>query len=122
VLLGAAASERSFRRIVEYADGWLPAFVTRDSIETAPQYLDESRRLLDQLAVDAGRDPTTIQITAILRGPTVNRDVDAAQRVDRALVARLADVGVDRVAISMSTITSDGEARDHLTRIADTIL
>jgi probable F420-dependent oxidoreductase len=122
VLLGASASERSFRRIVDYGDGWLPAFVTRESIETAPEHLADSRRLLDRLALEAGRDPATIQITAILRGPTVNQDVDPAQRVDRALVGRLADVGVDRVAISMSTIRTEAEARDRLARIADSIL
>jgi probable F420-dependent oxidoreductase len=122
VLLGATPSHRSFRRIVEYADGWLPAFVTRDSIATAPHSIAEHRRLLDEVAIEAGRDPADIQITAIVRGPDVRGDAKPDERVDRAFVARLADLGVHRVAISLSTITSEGEARERLARIADHIL
>ena len=122
VLLGASASERTFRRIVEYADGWLPAFVTRESIESAPDFLESNRRVLDRMAFEAGRDPATLQITAILRGPQSKGDVQPDQRVDRALLRRLADVGIERVAVSMSTITSPEGAREVLTRIAEQLL
>jgi probable F420-dependent oxidoreductase len=122
VLIGALASARAFRRIVDYADGWLPAFVTRDSIATAPEHLEDSRKLLDRLAIEKGRKPAELQITAILRGPQVDGDLRPSERVDRALLGRLRDVGVDRVAISLSTITSPEDAARALTRIADEML
>jgi probable F420-dependent oxidoreductase len=122
VLLGAAPSERTFRRIVAVADGWIPAFVEPAAVEGAPSLLEKSRARLDTLAVEAGREPTTIQITAILRGPQVDGDLGPGQRVDRALVARLADAGVDRVAVSLRTIHGERDAREALAHIADDVL
>jgi probable F420-dependent oxidoreductase len=122
VLIGALASERAFQRIVDYGDGWLPAFVTREAVAAAPQHIAESRATLDRLANEAGRDPSTISITAILRGPQVDGDLLPAERVDRSLLTRLADVGVQRVAISMPTITSPDDAAVALERIAEHLL
>jgi probable F420-dependent oxidoreductase len=124
VLIGGSSSEANFQRVIEYGDGWIPAFVTPESIATAPERLEAARRRLDALAVEGGRDPSTIQITAILRGPQIDGDMNprGSTTVDRALLVRLAGVGVDRVAISLSTITSEDDAKAALTRIADIAL
>jgi len=122
VLLGASASPRSFRRIAAVADGWMPAFVTRESTERAPSELEAARRELDALAVAAGRAPSDLQITAIVRGPQPGVDLPPAQRVDRALLRRIADTGVDRVAVSLSTLRSEADVEPALGRVADALL
>jgi hypothetical protein len=71
------------------------------------------------MAEEAGRDPSTIQITAIIRGPQIDGDLGPGQSVDRSTVQRFADASVDRVLISLPTITSEPDAIDALSRIAD---
>ncbi|SHN40187.1 TIGR03619 family F420-dependent LLM class oxidoreductase [Cryptosporangium aurantiacum] len=114
ILIGAGASERTFTRIADYADGWLPAFVTREAAAGAAAVVAAGRRRLDQLAVEAGRDPAALQITAIARG--LSR---AGAPELRARIAGLADAGADRVLISMPTVTSAQEAADALDRLAE---
>jgi probable F420-dependent oxidoreductase len=122
VLIGAKGTEKTFARIVEYADGWLPAFVTPQDMLTGPAVLASARRRLDELARAAGRDPTSIQISVILRGPQVDGDLGQGHRVDRHLVSRYALAGVDRVLISVPTLTCDADVEPALGRIADAVL
>ncbi len=119
VLVGAAGTEATFRRIIEYGDGWIPAFVSREALASAPEQLRTARRRLDAMAAEAGRDPASIQISAILRGPQIDGDLRSATNVDRSLLARLAEAGVERALISLSTITTEADAKECLTRIAD---
>jgi probable F420-dependent oxidoreductase len=121
VLLGARGTDRTFARIVDYADGWLPALVSEEDLGTGPAVVEAGRRRLDELAADAGRDPATIQITAIVRGPQVDGDRGPTRGVDRGLVRRLGDAGADRVLVSLPTITSGEEALIALSRIADAV-
>jgi probable F420-dependent oxidoreductase len=118
VLLAARGSARSFRRIVEYGDGWIPAFAGEDAVAQGPAHVEQGRRLLDRLAVEAGRDPASLQITAILRGPQVDGDLSPGQVVDRAVLRRFEAAGVDRAAISLPTLTCERDAREALERIA----
>ena len=122
ILLGAGPSERTYRRVVDFADGWLPAFVERGSIEAAPKVITEARDRLDTLAAEAGRDPRTIEISVILRGPRPVGDTMSEDRVDRDLLRRLAEVGVDRAVISLPKILSEDDAGEVLARVADRVL
>ena len=62
VFLGGNA-KNVFRRVVGWADGWLPAGPTVEQIKAG-------RATLDELAETAGRDPASIQITAFAVPPT----------------------------------------------------
>jgi probable F420-dependent oxidoreductase len=122
ILLGARPSERAFARIVDFADGWLPALVTPEEMAAGPDTVQAGRRRLDELARAAGRDPASLQITAIVRGPQVDGDVGAAGAVDRGLVEALGAAGADRVLVSLPTLTSESDAEAALGRIADAVL
>ncbi len=101
VFLGGAA-KNVFRRVVGWADGWLPAGPSVEQIRAG-------RATLDELADAAGRDPSSIQITAF------------AVPSDRDLLNRLAEAGADR-AIVMLPNTRDAGALDELERIAGAAL
>lgn len=93
VLLGAPASERNFRRVVRWADGWIPM----GSRLLEPVFEDWLTALRAECeAVD--RDPATLRITAICVGPV-------AERLDEA-VDRAADLGIERVLVKVD----DGRA------------
>ena len=89
VLLGGEA-KNVFRRIVRWADGWLPLRVT-------PEQVAQARATLSEMAEAAGRDPKSITITV----SGVPTDKDAVKQyeeagADRALV-RLTQTGQDAV-------------------------
>lgn len=122
VLIGAKASEKTFARIVDYGDGWLPAFVTPQDVANGPAVIAAGRRRLDELATAAGRKATDFQITAIIRGPQIDGDLGPGQRVDRRLTARYGMAGCDRILVSLPTLTSAADAPAALGRIADAVL
>jgi probable F420-dependent oxidoreductase len=86
VLLGAPASERNFRRIATWADGWIP--MGSHLLEPAfAAWLTELRHTCE----DSGRDPSSVGITAILIGRDAIRLEEAAElamdlQVERLLV------------------------------------
>jgi probable F420-dependent oxidoreductase len=110
ILLGGGAGP-TLRRVAEWADGWMPAYVTREAIRDGPDEIVMARKKLERMATQAGRDPRMLQIVAIVRG-------DA----DRDIVRRFEDVGVDALAVSMPTVTNEQEVCDALERIAETVL
>ena len=101
VFLGGAA-RNVFRRVVGWADGWLPAGPSVEQVKAG-------RAALDELADAAGRDPASIQITAF------------AVPSDRDLLAQFAEAGANR-AIVMLPNTRDAGALDELERIAESAL
>ena len=75
IFLGGTA-RNVFRRVVEWADGWMPV---RVSVEE----LKKGRATLDRLAQEAGRDPASIQVVAYglgdeFRSKQAVRDLGAA--------------------------------------------
>lgn len=56
VLLGSIGSPRVFKRVAKWGDGWLP-------FSTDPQELADGRAEITKHAKDAGRDPSSIDIT-----------------------------------------------------------
>jgi probable F420-dependent oxidoreductase len=122
ILLAGRGTPLSFERMVAHADGWIPAFASQEGLEQGPAQIEEGRLLLDKLASEAGRDPATLQITAILRGPQVDGDLSAPTVVDRSMVSRYEAVGADRVAISLPTLLSEEDALHALEQIAEGVL
>ena len=101
VLLGGMA-ERVFKRVVEWGDGWIPNRVT-------PAEVREGRTRLDELAQEAGRDPSSIEITI------------SGQPPDAGLIEEYGDAGADRVIVRLSDV--DGEqSLDEIDRIAKAVL
>ena len=101
VFLGGNA-RNVFRRIVGWADGWLPAGPTVEQIKAG-------RAALDELAETAGRDPASIQITAF------------AVPADREKLQEYAAAGANR-AIVMLPDSKDPAALAELERIGKAAL
>jgi probable F420-dependent oxidoreductase len=122
VLIGGRDSDLTLARVVEFGDGWLPAFVTPETIADGAATIRGARQRLDRLAQEAGRDPASLQISAIIRGDQIDGDLAPRAVVGRDVVRRFEDAGVQRVAVSLSTLTSEQDARDALERIAVSVL
>ena len=101
VLLGGAAPNL-FRRIVGWADGWIPSSPT-------PEQIRAGRATLEELAESAGRDPASIQVTAF--GVAVDTDI----------LKQFEEAGADR-AIVMLPDARGASAANDIERIAGTIL
>ena len=101
VLLGGSA-RNVFRRVVKWADGWIPTGVDLDGVS-------RGRQTLNRLAEAAGQDPATIQVTVF------------GQPADPAIMGQLRDIGVDRVIVRLpSTLDDrDGDDRDGDDRNGD---
>ncbi|MCS6926886.1 MAG: LLM class F420-dependent oxidoreductase [Candidatus Binatia bacterium] len=82
ILLGGS-SKYVFKRIVEWGDGWLPTGVPFD-------VLVRGRTTLNELARQAGRDPSTIEVIAFGQ---------PGQYRDRAELAPLAQAGITHATI-----------------------
>ncbi len=101
VYLGGMASN-VFKRVVEWGDGWMPNRVT-------PEDISAGRQKLNDLASEAGRDPSSINVSVF------------GQPADRALVFGLFEAGADRVMIRVET--ADEEATmAQLDQIAEKVL
>ena len=101
VYLGGMA-RNVFRRVVEWGDGWMPNRVT-------PADISAGREKMSQLASDAGRDPSSINISVF------------GQPADRDLVSALFDAGADRVMIRVETADQDATFA-QLDQIAEAVL
>ncbi len=101
-LLLGSKSQRSFRRIVEWGDGWLPIGVTPDQVS-------EGRVTLDRLCDAAGRDPSSIEISVV--------DVPA----DLDVVRTYAEAGASRVIVGMPE-EPEGPSLNRLERIAAAVV
>ena len=96
IYLGGAA-RNVFRRIVAYADGWMP-------VRATPEDVRNGRATLDQLARSAGRDPA--EITICVSG--------AAGRDE---IRRMADAGASMATVRLAT-SAPNEALPALERLA----
>ncbi len=84
IFLGGSA-KNVFKRVVEWADGWMP---TKPSVEE----IEQGRKALDGLAAQAGRDPASIEVVAFGR-PGLFRD--------RTIIDDLFRAGANRVVIRL---------------------
>ncbi|MDA0263479.1 MAG: LLM class F420-dependent oxidoreductase [Chloroflexi bacterium] len=102
VILGGMA-KNVLRRVVAHADGWMPNRVT-------PADVEESRKKLDAMAAEAGRDPKSITISVY------------GQLPQREIVQSLLNAGADRVVVRPEHVETEQEMGDQLERMADAVL
>ena len=102
IILGGA-SRNVLRRIATWADGWLP-------LRISPEELETSRKILDALAGEIGRDPSEITITAYGQNP------------DRTLIRSLFDAGADRVVVRPEHVDTESEMGQQLENIANEVM
>ena len=102
VILGGMA-KNVLRRIVTCPDGGLPNRVT-------PSEVEESRKKLDAMAAEAGRDPKSITISVYGQAP------------EREIVQSLLNAGADRVVVRPEHVETEKEMGEQLERMADAVL
>ena len=102
IILGGMA-KNVLRRIVTHADGWLPNRVT-------PAEVEESRKKLDAMAAEAGRDPKSITISVY------------GQLPERDIVHSLLNAGADRVVVRPEHVETEKEMGEQLERMAEAVL
>ena len=102
IILGGMA-KNVLRRVVAHADGWLPNRVT-------PADVEESRKKLDTMAAEAGRDPKSITISVY------------GQLPERVVVHSLLNAGADRVVVRPEHVETEKEMGEQLERMAEAVL
>ena len=102
IIIGGMA-RNVLRRIVSHADGWLPNRVT-------PAEVEDSRRRLDAMAAEVGRDPKSITISVY------------GQPADRDVVQSYLNAGADRVVVRPDHVANEYEMGKQLERMADAVL
>ena len=100
VLLGGEA-KNVFRRIVQWADGWLP-------LRMSPEQVAAARATLSEMADAAGRDPKSITITV----SGVPTDKDAIKQYE--------DAGADRALVRL-TRTGQSDVLAELEDMAEKV-
>ena len=84
ILLGGDGP-RTFDRIIDYCDGWLPIVLPNMDIDNKIKYLKDQ-------AEEAGRDPENISVSAIIPAGLVNDD----------MVNKVKDSDVERVVLGVA--------------------
>ena len=102
IIIGGMA-RNVLRRIVSHADGWLPNRVT-------PAEVEDSRRRLDAMAAEVGRDPKSITISVY------------GQLADGDLVQSYLNAGADRVVVRPDHVANEYEMGKQLERMAEAVL
>ena len=102
IILGGMA-KNVLRRVVTHAAGWLPNRVT-------PTEVEESRKKLDAMAAEAGRDPKSITISVY------------GQLPERDIVHSLLNAGADRVVVRPEHVETEKEMGEQLERMAEAVL
>ncbi len=102
IIIGGMA-RNVLRRIVSHADGWLPNRVT-------PAEVEDSRRRLDAMAAEVGRDPKSITISVY------------GQPADGDLVQSYLNAGADRVVVRPDHVANEYEMGKQLERMAEAVI
>ena len=102
IIIGGLA-RNVLRRIVSHADGWLPNRIT-------PAEVEDSRKRLDAMAEEAGRDPKSITISVY------------GQPADNDLVQSYLNAGADRVVVRPDHVVNEYEMGNQLERMAEAVI
>jgi len=121
ILLGAAPVKATFEDVVAFADGWIPvrAFVG----DRLGEHIGE----LHRTAVEAGRDPATIQISLVdsegAMGGKKSREEFAARLPRKEDLQRYAETGVSRVILGAPATDLDfyNWSLDRLAELRDSL-
>ncbi len=102
VILGGMA-KNVLQRVARWGDGWLPNRVT-------PKDVDDSRKILDTLAEELGRDPAKLSISVY------------GQPADRDLIQSYLSAGANRVVVRPEPWNDEPQMEAELERIADAVI
>jgi probable F420-dependent oxidoreductase len=102
VILGGMA-KNVLQRVARWGDGWLPNRVT-------PKDVDDSRKILDTLAEELGRDPAKLSISVY------------GQPADRDLIQSYLSAGANRVVVRPEPWNDEAQMEAELERIADAVI
>ena len=102
IIIGGLA-RNVLRRIVSHGDGWLPNRIT-------PAEVEDSRKRLDAMAEEAGRDPKSITISVY------------GQPADHDLVQSYLNAGADRVVVRPDHVANEYEMGKQLERMAEAVI
>jgi probable F420-dependent oxidoreductase len=102
IIIGGHA-KNVLRRVVAHADGWLPNRIT-------PVELEKSRKQLDAMAKEAGRDAKAISISVY------------GQLPDRSVVQSFLNAGADRVVVRPEYVDTEAKMGEQLERMAEAVL
>lgn len=97
------------KRVASWGDGWMP-------IGMSPDGVTQSRKEIDRLAKEQGRDPRKISITVMTGAPPGMEAAMLDLMPGRSLIDAYRDAGADRVVIAVPTLQRDDALR-HLDRI-----
>jgi alkanesulfonate monooxygenase SsuD/methylene tetrahydromethanopterin reductase-like flavin-dependent oxidoreductase (luciferase family) len=98
----AVLARQVCKRTVAYGNGWMPT-------RSTPKLIKQGRAVFHELALEAGRDPQSIEVMAYI-APT-----------DRAKLQALAEAGADSTVL-MLTSAPEAAALAELEQIAKTVL
>lgn len=102
VILGGMA-KNVLRRVATWGDGWMPNRIS-------PQEVENSRKMLDTLAAEMGRDPGAITISVYGQAP------------DRDLVRSLLNAGADRVVVRPEHVDTEEQMGRQLEQMAESVM
>jgi len=102
VILGGHA-KNVLSRVIRYGDGWLPN-------RADPAQIEESRKILDTLAAERGRDPSSISISVY------------GQQADRELIQSFMNAGADRVVVAPQHVATEAEMGEQMERMAEAVI
>jgi len=105
IMFGGKWAERVFRRMVKWADGWIPA------VEN-PQMVADGKKQIEDICAELGRDPKEIRIT-VLGGDGQYRTTEQ--------YAALEDAGAEQLTIWLQG-QSTGELQRELDGLAKDVL
>jgi probable F420-dependent oxidoreductase len=113
ILVGAAATKRTFRHVLDLGDGWYPL--------TGPTLLEDADRLR-AAAAERGRtvEVSVCEMAGQMAGVPWYCDDGAARQSLIDLVQRYADGGIDRIVIGVP-VDSVGHLEDALAVLAELV-
>jgi probable F420-dependent oxidoreductase len=101
IFLGGVA-QQVFKRIVAYGNGWMPT-------RSTPEIIRQGRAVLNELAVEAGRDPMSITVLAYIAP------------AERTVLQALAEAGADAAVVRLEG-ESEAAALTQLEQLAQQVL
>ena len=101
ILLGGVA-QQVFKRIVAYGNGWMPT-------RSTPELIRQGRAILNELALEAGRDPKSITVLAYIAP------------AERTVLQALAEAGADAAVVRLEG-ESEAAALAQLEQLAQQVL
>lgn len=110
VLIGSV-TDAALQRLVDYCDGWMPAFVTPETVAAGPDTIRAGKARILELAKASGRAMSDVRVTAIIYG-----------KVDRDLLKRFEDAGVERLNLMLPYFDTEAGAREQVARMAEIAL